>query len=116
MLFILSLIGNLFAQEAAAPKPAGAMGMLNMLMPFALIILVFYFFMIRPQQKQRKKHLEFLSGIKKGDEVITSSGIIGTVYSVSDKIVTIEVDENSKMKVLKGMVSATAKEAVTETK
>jgi len=116
MLFILSLIGNLSAQEAAAPKAGGAMGMLNMLMPFALIILVFYFFMIRPQQKQRKKHLEFLSSIKKGDEVVTSSGIIGTVYNVSDRIVTIEIDENSKIKVLKGMVSASAKEAVAEIK
>jgi preprotein translocase subunit YajC len=112
MMFILSLISNLSAQEAAAPKQGGLMGMLNMLMPFALIIAVFYFFMIRPQQKQRKKHMEFLSSIKKGDEVVTSSGIIGTVYTVSDKTVTIEVDENTKVKVLKGMVSASAKEAV----
>jgi len=116
MYFILSLINSLSAQEAAAPKTGGMAGMLNMLMPFALIILVFYFFMIRPQQKQRKKHAEFLSNMKRGDEVITSSGIIGTVYNVSDKIVTIEVDENTKIKVLKGMVSASAKETVIETK
>ena len=88
----------------------------NMLMPFALIILVFYFFMIRPQQKQRKKHMEFLSGMKKGDEVVTSSGIIGVVYSVGERTVTIEVDENTKIKVLKGMVSASAKDAVIESK
>lgn len=116
MYFILSLINSLSAQEAAAPKPGGMVGMLNMLMPFALIILVFYFFMIRPQQKQRKKHIEFLSNIKRGDEVVTSSGIIGVVYNVSDKIITIEVDENTKIKVLRGMVSANAKETIIETK
>lgn len=113
MLLTLALIGSLYAQDAA---PKGAAGIMNMLMPFVLIILVFYFFMIRPQQKQRKKHNEFLSAIKRGDEVVTSSGIIGVVYSVSDKTVTIEVDENTKIKVLKGMVSAYAKETVAETK
>jgi len=116
MFFILSLISGLYAQEAAAPKAGGMMGTLNMLMPFVLIILVFYFFMIRPQQKQRKKHMEFLSNIKRGDEVVTSSGIIGTVHNVSDRIITIEVDENTKIKVLRGMVSASAKDTVTENK
>ncbi|MFH1223692.1 MAG: preprotein translocase subunit YajC [Pseudomonadota bacterium] len=113
MHILLSLIGSVYAQDAAAGATKQG-GIFGMLMPFALIILVFYFFMIRPQQKQKKKHQEFLSTIKKGDEVITSSGLIGTVHAVSDKTVVIELDENVKIKVLKGFVSSYAREAVAE--
>lgn len=113
MYLLFLLINSANAQDAAAATKSG--GMFGMLMPFALIILVFYFFMIRPQQKQRKKHQEFLGSLKKGDEVITASGLIGTIYTISDKIVTIELDENVKIKVLKGFVSSYAKDAVIET-
>ncbi len=110
MYFFLLMFSNAFAQDAAAAPKGGLMGML---MPFALIIIVFYFLMIRPQQKQKAKHEEFLKNLKKGDEVVTSSGIIGTIDSISENnIVTIQVDDNVKIKVLKATVSANAKLAV----
>ena len=109
MYFFLLMFSNAFAQDAAAPKS----GLMGMLMPFALIIVVFYFLMIRPQQKQKAKHEEFLKNLKKGDEIVTSSGIIGTIDSISENnIVTIQVDDNVKIKVLKATASASAKLAV----
>jgi len=111
MYLVLFLMNSVFAQaqaQAAAPK-GGMMGILNMLMPFALIIVVFYFLMIRPQQKQRKQHQEFLNGLKNGDEVITSSGIVGTIDSVSDKTVTLRLEGDVKIKFLKGMISTSTK-------
>lgn len=112
MIYLLFLANNVFAQAAQGPK--GIMGIANMLLPFVLIIGIFYFLMIRPQQKQRKQHMAFLSNLKKGDEVVTSSGIIATVHSVSDKTVTLDLGEDVKVKMLKGMVSANAKDAVKE--
>jgi preprotein translocase subunit YajC len=112
MYLVLFFMNSLFAQAQAPAGKGGVMGIANMLMPFALIIVVFYFLMIRPQQKQRKQHQEFLTNLKRGDEVITSSGIIGVVDSVSDKTVTIQVDGDVKIKMLKGMVSTNAKLAM----
>lgn len=114
MFFVLFLMNSVFAQAQGVAPKGGFMGIVNMLMPFVLIIVVFYFLMIRPQQKQRKQHQEFLSNLKKGDEVITASGIIGVVESISDKIVTINIDGDVKMKVLKGTISANAKLAMQE--
>jgi len=112
MFFLISLISVLSAQDAAgaAKQPSVIMQML----PIAVIFVVFYFLLIRPQSKQRKKHAEFLSAIKKGDEVVTSSGIIGTVNHVGDKIVTVEIADNVKVKMLRGMVSASAKDTIAD--
>ena len=114
MYLLFLLINSVSAQDVAAAATGQKGGIFGMLMPFALIILVFYFFMIRPQQKQRKKHQEFVTNLKKGDEVITASGLIGSIHSVSDKVVVIELDENVKIKVLKGFVSSYARDAVAE--
>lgn len=112
-LLVLSFFNSIMAQAPAAGAPSSP-SMLNTIFPFVLIFAIFYFLVIRPQQKQRKKHQEFVNNLKKGDEVITSSGIIGIVHSVSDKIITMEVSENVKIKMLRSMVSANAKQAVTE--
>jgi preprotein translocase subunit YajC len=65
----------------------------------------------RPQQKERKRQAEWLSGIKKGDEVVTQSGIIGTVVLVEDRSVTLDVGSGTKMRVLKSTVTSAWKQA-----
>ena len=114
MYFFLLMFTSAFAEEAAAgTSKGGAAGIANLLMPFILIIVVFYFLMIRPQQKQKAKHEDFLKNLKKGDEVVTSGGIIGIIDSISENnVVTVQVDDNVKLKVLKGTISANAKIAV----
>ena len=73
-------------------------------MPILLIVL-FYFLMIRPQQRRMKQHQAMLSALKRGDQVVLSSGIIGKVVRVEDKEVGLEIASGVTVKVVKGMIS-----------
>jgi preprotein translocase subunit YajC len=68
-------------------------------LPLLLIIVVFYFFMIRPQMKRQKEMKNFRESLKKGDKVITSGGIYGRIVEMQDTTVFIEIDTNVKIKV-----------------
>ena len=70
----------------------------------AAVFAIFYFILIRPQQKRAKQHKEFLENLKKGDKVITSGGLYGTITGISDDSVTIEIAEKVRVKVDKGTV------------
>lgn len=108
--FVTLLISTAaFAQEAvqqAAKKPS----MLESIFPFFIIFAVFYFLIIRPQAKQRKEHAKVLTQLKNGDQVITSSGILGTIHGLTEKFVTLEVDQGVKLKILRSQILGLAKE------
>lgn len=89
------------AAAGAPPQPS----MVAMLMPFALMFVVFYFLLIRPQQKKAKAHDQLLGGLQKGEEVITQGGIFGKVTGVADKVLTLEVADNVRIKILKSQVA-----------
>jgi preprotein translocase subunit YajC len=93
------------ATTAAAAAPAGAPSTLGMILPFALMFGVFYFLMIRPQQKKVKDHESLVSGLQKGEEVITNAGIFGKIHGIADKFITLEVDNNVRIKVLKNQIA-----------
>ncbi|HJS33932.1 preprotein translocase subunit YajC [Pseudoxanthomonas sp. PXM03] len=93
-------IAPAFAQAAPAPQGMGGFGLL---MPIALIA-VMYFLMIRPQMKRAKEHRSMLDKLSKGDEVITSGGIAGTVTDIGDNFVTLEVADNVRVRVQKAAV------------
>jgi len=95
------LIPAAHAQAAGAP-PSGLGGM-SLLFPIVLIA-VMYFLMIRPQMKRAKEHKGMLDKLSKGDEVITSGGIAGTVTDIGDNFVTIEVADNVRVRVQKAAV------------
>ena len=102
---------NLFFSEALAQEATKAAAQPNpiaSLAPFVLIFLVFYFLMIKPQKKKLQQEQALLGAIKKGDEVYTKAGIIGTVYGVTDKIITLEIADGVKMKVLKAQIGGLA--------
>lgn len=82
-------MNNLFLLEDAAPQ-AGAGGMLATILPFVLMIVVFYFFLIRPQKKQERETANMRNNLQVGDEVTTIGGIVGRITHVKDDIVTIE--------------------------
>lgn len=67
-------------------------------LPFILIIAVFYFFMIRPQQKRQKELNNFRDALKKGDQIVTTGGIYGKVSEVKDDVIVVEVAEGVKMR------------------
>lgn len=76
---------------------AGSGSMLMSVLPFGLIILIFYFFIIRPQNKKQKETEKMLSALKKGDKVVTVGGIHGVISSTKEKTVIVKVDDNAKI-------------------
>ncbi|MDH3650031.1 MAG: preprotein translocase subunit YajC [Saprospiraceae bacterium] len=74
-------------------------------LPLIGIVLVFYFFFIRPQQKKQKTQSKFVEDLNKGDEVVTSSGIIGKINKIDENVVTLQIDQKTFIKVLKSSVS-----------
>jgi preprotein translocase subunit YajC len=86
--------------------PATSSGSLLMtVLPLALIFVIFYFFMIRPQNKKQKETEKMIAALKKGDKVITIGGIHGTVSSTKEKTVIVKVDDNTKIEFLRSAVS-----------
>lgn len=86
---------------AMAGAPGGTGGqqgsLLSTLLPLVVIFAIFYFLMIRPQQKQQKRHKEMLTALKKGDKVVTRGGMMGTIESIADTVVTLEVANNVRI-------------------
>jgi preprotein translocase subunit YajC len=93
-----TLLINIIGQS----QPTAGFGQL--LIPLVFFFLIFYFLLIRPQQKRMKAHREFLNKLKKGDEVITSSGIYGKVIGISDRTVLLEIDKDVKIKIDKSYI------------
>ncbi|XVN43105.1 MAG: preprotein translocase subunit YajC [Candidatus Rickettsia vulgarisii] len=88
------------------PAESSPFSTLSSMIPMVLIFVVFYFFLIRPQEKRRREKETLISTVKKGEEVVTNSGIYGTVSKISDNDNTVELEiaENVKIKVLKSAI------------
>lgn len=86
---------------AAAGEPNPIISMV----PVLLMFVIFYFLLIRPQQKQQKEHREFLKALDKNQEVVTSGGLHGTIVQVKDDTVTLRIAENVRVEVDKSAVS-----------
>lgn len=82
-----------------------ASGTLLSLVPFVLIFVIFYFLLILPQQKRQKQQKAMLDDLKKGDKVITASGIWGTVTNLGKTTVTLQIADNTKIKIQKEHIS-----------
>lgn len=103
---ISSLIGTAYAQDAAVPA-ANAGGGIQSLLPLVLIFLIFYFIVIRPQQKKIKTHATMIKSLSKGDRVITQGGVIGTITKtdVEAGVFEVEIAPDVKVKVLSSTIS-----------
>lgn len=82
------------------------------ILPFVLIMVVFYFFMIRPQQKKAKEHKLLINEVKPGDKIITTAGIHGKIISVADTTFLLEVEGGSKIRFDKSSISLDATRAL----
>ena len=84
---------------AAAPEAANPMGNIlgNPLILMAIMVGIFYFLLIRPQQKKAKDHKALLDNLKKGDRIITSGGMIGTIINIDDQIVNVEIADKVRI-------------------
>jgi len=95
-----------------APQAAEGGNPLMSLLPFLLIIVVFYFFMIRPQMKRQKELRKYREALKKGDKVITTGGIYGRVAEIKDDHVMMEIADNVKIKIDKSAIIMDMTDAV----
>jgi len=104
---ILPTTAEVATTEAIPDAPASPMQAITGLAPFLLIFVVFYFLLIRPQDKKRRAQEELVAGVKKGEEVLTHSGIYGTVSKVNDADNTIEltIAKDVTIKALKSAIS-----------
>jgi preprotein translocase subunit YajC len=93
-----------WAQAGAAPTVNPTIAMLVQYGPILLIFVIMYFLLIRPQQTQQKRMQERLKALKKGDRVVTSGGILGTVVGVDDAKVVLKVSDDVKLEFLKSAV------------
>ncbi len=82
-----------------------------MALPLSLMFLVFYFLMIRPQQKRQREHQEMINRLSTGDRVVSNGGLLGTVVKVDDHEVTLEISDRTKVKVVKSQVQLYASPA-----
>ncbi len=77
--------------------------------PIILIFVIFYFLLIRPQQKRAKEHRNLLSNLKEGDQVLTSGGIYGRITGIKDDKITVEISDRVRVKVNRGHIAAVIK-------
>jgi preprotein translocase subunit YajC len=86
--------------SGAGPSPV------SMLLPIVGMLAIFYFLLIRPQQKRQKEMQKMIQALRKGDRVITASGLIGDVVGLKDDVVVLKIAENVKVEMLKSSVTA----------
>lgn len=96
------------AAPAAAAAPQGRGGGIENFLPLILIFVVFYFLLIRPQQKKMKDHRKMLNVLKRGDRVVTSGGLHATVSSLKGNLVEVEIARDVKVTVSKNSISTLA--------
>ena len=94
-----------FLQQGAAPSASGTASLLTFL-PVIFIFVIFYFFLIRPQNKKQKETEKMINALKKGDKVITIGGIHGVVSSVKEKTIIVKVDDNCKIEFNRTAISS----------
>ena len=97
----------MFISPAYAQTAGGADGGFATLLPLVLIFVVFYFLLIRPQQKRAKNHRNMLAAVVRGDKIVTGGGIIGTVTKVvNDEELAVEIAEGIKIRVQRGLIAS----------
>ena len=97
------MIDTAFAMGQAGAQ-GGQSGGITAFVPLILMFVIFYFLLIRPQQKKAKEHQNMINNLKKGDRIITSGGIHGAITSLDDTTVTLEIADSVKIKISRGNV------------
>ncbi len=110
------------AGTTVVPPPSGLAASLGMnsqqpggpmtFIPFILMFAVLYFLILRPQQKKLKEQQAMLTALKHGDEIVTASGLLGKVTGITDKVVTVEVADDVRVKMLKSQVAQVVKGSI----
>jgi len=95
---------------------AGQAGGIAGFLPIIILFAIFYFLLIRPQQKKAKEHREMISNLKKGIRIVTSGGIYGTIQTIDDTTIGLEIADKVKIKISRGNVAAVISDTAKEDK
>lgn len=101
------MISSLIIPQAwAQAAPAAGPSLLEQFFPFIIVIFIFYFLVIRPQQKRLQNQKNFTTNLKRGDSVLTTGGIVGTIEGLTDLFVTLQIANGVKIKVLRSAIAS----------
>jgi preprotein translocase subunit YajC len=98
------------------PNQGEGAGLMTNIILFGSIILIFYFMIIRPQQKRTKERQKLIDSMKKGDKVVTSGGMYGTIAGLDEKTVLVQIADNVKVKLDRGSIATIISDSVPEIK
>ena len=104
MLNFLISTAHAMAGQPGGGAAQGGGGLAGLFLPLVVVFAIFYFLMIRPQQKQAKKVRTMLDAMRKGDDIVTRGGIHGKVHGIADNLVTLEIAENVRIKINKDQI------------
>ena len=107
-MYLWLLMASTAHAQAAAGKASPSI--FEQLMPFIFIFVIFYFLLIRPQQKRGRQHQDFLVKLKRGDNVLTASGVYGVIEGLTDRFVTLEVADGVNIRILKSQIASSVEE------
>jgi len=105
------LTGIAYAMGQGGAAGQGAQGGFTSLIPLLLMFVIFYFLLIRPQQKKNKELRQMVESLKKGDKIVTAGGIHGRITAVDDAVVTVEIADKVRVKLNRGNVAARVQSA-----
>lgn len=101
----MNSIDLLFLAQAASPTPQSSpLGALGGLLPMIFIFVIFYFLLIRPQQKKQKEHQKLVQSLETGDDIVTNAGIHGTITNIKERTVIVRVADNVKIEFDRGSI------------
>lgn len=95
-----------FAEDATSTAATPWMSQFVSMAPIAVLFIIFYFLLIRPQQKKAKDQKEMISSLQKGDNIVSSSGIFGRITSVNEDSITVEIADNVRVKMVKDAIAS----------
>lgn len=103
------MLGEIVYAMTPGQGQGGGQGGFGFFIPLIIIFAIFYFILIRPQQKKQKEQRQLLQNLRKGDKVVTTGGLQGTIASLSDTVVTLEIADKVKVKVGRSYIAGLMK-------
>jgi preprotein translocase subunit YajC len=101
----MSFVTQAFAATSPAPDAGFLGGPIGGLLPIVLIFVIMYFLILRPQQQRQRQHRELIANVRRGDTIVTSGGLIGKVAKVDDNEITVEVAEETRVRIVRSMIA-----------
>ncbi|UCG66249.1 MAG: preprotein translocase subunit YajC [Deltaproteobacteria bacterium] len=110
------MINLVYAMGTGGAGGAGGGGGLGAFLPLIIIFAIFYFLLIRPQQRKAKQHKQLLADLRKGDRVVSSGGLHGLITGLSDDVLTVEISPKVRVKISRGSIAGIIRRAEAQVK